>query len=51
MCVLKGEDYVRRRLSKSGANQEQMDGVMTPFPFGAALQLPLKIPACGFVQV
>lgn len=33
VCVFKGQDSVRR-LSTSGANQEQMDGVMTPSPFG-----------------
>lgn len=27
-----------------------MDGVMTPSPLGAAVQLSLKIPACGFVH-
>ena len=27
-----------------------MDGVMTPSPTGAAVQLSLKIPACGFVR-
>lgn len=27
-----------------------MDRVMTPLPLGAAVQLSLKIPACGFVH-